>query len=80
MANISKNAVETIKQLNEELFEAEYKLEQQRRAVSKYRYYLAADPTADSVMDLHGAMANLRACQQHADSLHKALEKAMENI
>jgi hypothetical protein len=80
MANISKNAVETIKDLNEKLFEAEWKLEQQQRAVSKYRYYLAADPTADSVMDLRGSMANLKAYEKNVADIRRSLDKALENI
>jgi hypothetical protein len=80
MAKLSKNAVETVKSLNEQLFEAEYELEQQRRAVSKYRYYLAADPSADSVMDLRGSMANLRAYEKKVADIKRSLDKALENI
>lgn len=80
MAKINKKTVDAVKKLNEQLFEAEYKLETQQRAVSKYRYYLAAEPTAEKVMDLRGAMANLRAYQQQADKLRRQLEEALNNV
>lgn len=80
MANLSKKAVETISKLNEQLLEAEYKLEAQQRAVSKYRYYLAADANSSTVMDLRGAMANLRAYQKQADDLRTRLEQALDRV
>lgn len=80
MAQLSKNAIETVKSLNEQLFEAEYNLEQQQRAVSKYRYYLAADPSAESVMDLKGSMANLRAYEKKVADIKRSLDKALENV
>ncbi len=80
MAKISNNAVEIVKDLNEKLFEAEFELDQQQRAVNKYRYYLAADPTADSVMDLCGAIRNLRGIQKKVDDLRRSLDKAVDNI
>lgn len=80
MAQLSKNAIETVKSLNDQLFEAEYNLEQQQRAVSKYRYYLAADPSAESVMDLKGSMANLRAYEKKVADIKRSLDKALENV
>lgn len=80
MAKLSKKTVNAVKELNEQLFEAEYKLEAQQRAVSKYRYYLAANANSESVMDLHGAMANLKAYKQQADELRQQLEQALEHI
>jgi hypothetical protein len=80
MAKLSENAVETIKVLNEQLFDAEYELERQKRAVSKYRYYLAANPSADTVMDLRGSMANLKACEKKVADIRRSLDKALESI
>jgi len=80
MANLSKKAVKTVSELNEQLFEAEYKLEAQQRAVSKSRYYLAADANSETVLDLRGAMANLRAQQQQADELRAKLERALDQV
>ena len=80
MANLSKKAVETISKLNEQLLEAEYKLEAQQRAVSKYRYYLAADANSSTVMDLRGAMANLRAYQKRVNELREQLERALDQV
>lgn len=80
MANLSKKAVTAVKELNEQLFEAEYKLEAQQRAVSKYRYYLAADANSETVLDLRGAVANLRAYQKQADELRTRLEQALDRV
>lgn len=80
MANLSKKAVKTVKELNEQLIEAEYKLEAQQKAVSKCRYYLAADANSETVLDLRGAMANLRAYKQQADELRAKLEQALDQV
>ena len=80
MANLSEKAIKMVSELNEQLMEAEYQLEAQQRAVSKYRYYLAAEANSETVLDLRGAMANLRAYQKHADELRQQLEQALEHI
>lgn len=80
MANLSKKAVNTVSELNEQLMEAEYKLEAQQRAVSKCRYYLAADANSETVLDLRGAMANLKAYKQQADELRTRLEQALDQV
>lgn len=80
MANLSKNAIDTVADLNNKLFEAEWELEQQQRAVSKYRYYLAAEANSETVMDLRGAIKNLRGKQQRVDELRRSLDKAIDNI
>jgi len=80
MANLSKKAVKTVSELNEQLIEAEYKLEAQQRAVSKCRYYLAADANCETVLDLRGAMANLKAYKQQADELRTRLEQALDQV
>lgn len=80
MANLSKNAIDTVADLNNKLFEAEWELEQQQRAVSKYRYYLAAEANSETVMDLRGAIKNLRGKQQRVDDLRRSLDKAINNI
>lgn len=80
MANLSKKAVNTVKELNEQLIEAEYKLEAQQKAVSKCRYYLAADANSETVLDLRGAMANLKAYKQQADELRAKLEQALDQV
>ena len=80
MANLSKKAVKTVSELNEQLMEAEYKLEAQQRAVSKCRYYLAADANSETVLDLRGAMANLKAYKQQADKLRAKLEQALDQV
>lgn len=80
MANLSKNAIDTVADLNNKLFEAEWELEQQQRAVSKYRYYLAAEANSETVMDLRGAIKNLRGKQQRVDELRRSLGKAIDNI
>ena len=80
MANLSKKAVNTVKELNEQLIEAEYKLEAQQKAVSKCRYYLAADANSETVLDLRGAMANLKAYKQQADELRAKLEQTLDQV
>lgn len=80
MANLSEKAIKIVSELNEQLMEAEYKLEAQQRAVSKYRYYLAADANSETVLDLRGAMANLRAYQKQADELRTRLEQALDRV
>ena len=80
MANLSEKAIKIVSELNEQLMEAEYQLEAQQRAVSKYRYYLAADANSETVLDLRGAMANLRAYQKHADELRTHLEEALDRV
>ena len=80
MVTISQNAIATIKQLNDKLFEAEFELEAQQRAVSKYRYYLAADATQETVIDLRGAIPNLRRKQKRVDELRQQLNQAVDDI
>lgn len=80
MVNLSKNAIDTVADLNNKLFEAEWELEQQQRAVSKYRYYLAAEANSETVMDLRGAIKNLRGKQQRVDELRRSLDKVIDNI
>lgn len=80
MVTISHNAIATVKQLNDKLFEAEFELEAQQRAVSKYRYYLAADATQETVMDLRGAIHNLRGKQKRVDELRQQLNQAVDDI
>lgn len=80
MATISQNAIETIANLNNKLFEAEWELEQQQRAVSKYRHYLAAEANRETVMDLRGAIMNLRGQQRRVEDLRRSLDKAIDNI
>lgn len=80
MANLSKKAVNTVSELNEQLMEAEYKLEAQQRAVSKCRYYLAANANSETVLDLRGAMANLKAYKQQTDELRARLEQALDQV
>ncbi len=80
MANLSEKAITIVSELNEQLMEAEYKLEAQQRAVSKYRYYLAADANSETVLDLRGAVANLRAYQKQADELRTRLEQALDRV
>ena len=80
MANLSEKAIKIVSELNEQLMEAEYQLEAQQRAVSKYRYYLAADANSETVLDLRGAVANLRAYQKHADELRTRLEEALDRV
>ena len=71
--------VDIIADLNEKLFEAEYELESQKRAVSKYRHFLAANPCLVTTMDLCGAVQNLRGKQQRVDKLRKQLDDAIDN-
>lgn len=80
MAQITQNAIDTVADINNKLFEAEWELEQQQRAVSKYRYYLAAEANSETVMDLRGAIKNLRGKQQRVDELRRSLDKAIDNI
>ena len=80
MANLSEKAITIVSELNEQIMEAEYKLEAQQRAVSKYRYYLAAEANSETVLDLRGAMANLRAYQKQADELRTHLEQALDRV
>ena len=54
MAQVSQTATDIIADLNNKLFEAEWELEQQQRAVSKYRHYLAAEANSETVLDVRG--------------------------
>ena len=77
---ISQNAIDIVAELNDKLFEAEWELEQQQRAVSKYRHYLAAEKNYETVMDVRGAIKNLRGKQQRVDELRRSLDKAIDEI
>ena len=80
MAQVSQTAIDIIADLNNKLFEAEWELEQQQRAVSKYRHYLAAEANRETVLDVRGAIKNLRGKQQQVDELRRSLDKAIDNI
>ena len=77
---ISENAINTISRLNEQLFEAEYELEAQQRAVSKYRHFLSAEHNQQTALDLYGAIKNLRGKQQRVDELRKQLNDTVDNL
>ena len=80
MAQVSQTAIDIIADLNNKLFEAEWELEQQQRAVSKYRHYLAAETNSETVLDVRGSIKNLRGKQQRVDELRRSLDKAIDNI
>lgn len=80
MVQVPQKAIDIIADLNERLFEAEYELEEQKRAVSKYRHYLAADANSETVLDVRGSIQNLRGKQKTVDDLREKLNKAIDNI
>ena len=65
---------------NDDLMEKEHQVEHQRNAVSAARHYLAANPCRETVLDLRGAMANLRADQAAEDKARQRLETLVKDV
>lgn len=78
--NLKKDYRKRLAELNNELFEAEQKLEILQRAVSAARYYLVAageEMTTRTVLDLVGAIDNYRAQENRVSNLRNLFEAAI---
>jgi len=77
---IEPNYLALITAANDNLMEKEHRLEQQRNAVSAARYYFAAAPCKETVLNLRGAMANLRADQAAEEKARQRLETLVQDV
>ena len=66
--------------LNNRIFDQERIVDDLTHAVSAQRYYLAADKTAERVLELRGAMANLRAERDRLAALQSKMDDELANI
>lgn len=77
---INPEYLKLITDANDDLMEQEHHLERLRCAVSAARHYLAANPCRETVLDLRGAMANLRAQQATTDKARNLLESLVQEV
>ena len=81
MENTMKQAtVDRIVALNNKIFDMERTVDNLEHAVSSQRYYLAADKTADRVLELRGAMENLNTARRRLEALRRELDGEMLTI
>lgn len=78
--DVSKNAIEIITHLNNTLFDAEQELEDVKRQVSANRWYFAANPTKDNVLDLRNAMQRMKVLEEKVSNTKRSLDKAITDI
>ena len=72
--------VDRIVALNNKIFDMERTVDNLEHAVSSQRYYLAADKTADRVLELRGAMENLNTARRRLEALRRELDGEMLTI
>lgn len=77
---INPEYLKLITDANDDLMEQEHHLERLRCAVSAARHYLAANPCRETVLDLRGSMANLRAQQAATDKARQRLETLVQDV
>lgn len=81
MEHIMKQAtIDRLVDLNNRIFDQERIVDDLTHAVSAQRYYLAADKTAERVLELRGAMANLRAERDRLAALQSKMDDELANI
>lgn len=77
---VNTEYLKLITEANDDLMEKEHHLERQRNAVSAARHYFAANPCRETVLDLRGAMANLKAIQLATDKARELLETLVQEV
>ena len=77
---MKQTTIDRIVDLNNRIFDQECKVDNLEHAVSAQRYYLAADKTAERVLELRGAMANLRAERDRLAALQSKMDDELANI
>ena len=80
MKKFSEDTIKQVADLNEQLFDAEQKVSNQENVVRAARFYFAAEPTQERLLDLRGAMANLRAEQANLDNLRTQFSEYVKNV
>ena len=77
---MKQTTIDRIVDLNNRIFDQERIVDDLTHAVSAQRYYLAADKTAERVLELRGAMANLRAERDRLAALQSKMDNELTNI
>lgn len=77
---MKQTTIDRIVDLNNRIFDQERIVDDLTHAVSAQRYYLAADKTAERVLELRGAMANLRAERDRLAALQSKMDDELTNI
>ena len=77
---MKQTTIDRIVDLNNRIFDQERIVDDLTHAVSAQRYYLAADKTAERVLELRGAMANLRAERDRLAALQSKMDDELANI
>ena len=77
---MKQTTIDRIVDLNNRIFDQECKVDNLEHAVSTQRYYLAADKTAERILELRGAMANLRAERDRLAALQSKMDDELANI
>ena len=77
---MKQTTIDRIVDLNNRIFDQERIVDDLTHAVSAQRYYLAADKTAERVLELSGAMANLRAERDRLAALQSKMDDELANI
>ena len=77
---MKQTTIDRIVDLNNRIFDQERIVDELTHAVSAQRYYLAADKTAERVLELRGAMANLRAERDRLAALQSKMDDELTNI
>ena len=77
---MKQTTIDRIVDLNNRIFDQERIVDDLTHAVSAQRYYLAADKTAERILELRGAMANLRAERDRLAALQSKMDDELANI
>ena len=77
---MKQTTIDRIVDLNNRIFDQERIVDDLTHAVSAQRYYIAADKTAERVLELRGAMANLRADRDRLTALQSKMDDELANI
>ena len=77
---MKQTTIDRIVDLNNRIFDQERIVDDLTHAVSAQRYYLAADKTAERILELRGAMANLRAERDRLAALQSKMDDELDNI
>ena len=77
---INPEYLKLIIEANDDLMEKEHQEEHQRNAVSAARHYLAANPCRETVLDLRGALANLKADHKACLRARYRLETLVQDV
>ena len=77
---MKQTTIDRIVDLNNRIFDQERIVDDLTHAVSAQRYYLAADKTVERILELRGAMANLRAERDRLAALQSKMDDELTNI